>query len=235
MIKFTTSLNKGIAVKPVSKRILFLASMGLLAHIGVASAQTTDTNVAATTTVSNAAQSTSVALPVLDTASDKRNFDLLQGQWRCQSSVAGADDKLKLNMSMVSNEHFQGGLWTGERHDNILARLRGDNGQWESGYAYVIERGRSVIQKIANNVIYERMVSMDDDQWVGVDDNAAGQYIRKVFFPSMVALAEQQMREQKTRLFYIDQLDEERLVFHDESTPATQSTCQRVAVSNQPS
>ena len=190
MIKFTTSLNKGIAVKPVSKRILFLASMSLLVHIGVASAQTTDTN---------AAQSTSVALPVLDSASDKRNFDLLQGQWRCQSSIVGANDKLKINMSMVSNEHFQGGLWTGERHDNVSVRLLGDNGKWVSGYAYVIERGRSVIQKIANNVIYERMTGMDDDQWVGVDDNAAGQYIRKVFFPSMVTLAEQQMREQKTR------------------------------------
>ena len=212
-------------MKPVSKRILFLASMSLLVHIGVASAQTTDTN---------AAQSTSVALPVLDSASDKRNFDLLQGQWRCQSSIVGANDKLKINMSMVSNEHFQGGLWTGERHDNVSVRLLGDNGKWVSGYAYVIERGRSVIQKIANNVIYERMTGMDDDQWVGVDDNAAGQYIRKVFFPSMVALAEQQMREQKTRLFYIDQLDEERLVYHDDSTPATQSTCQRVA-SNQPS
>lgn len=223
-------------MKPVSKRILFLASMGLLAHIGIASAQTTDTSVAATTTVSDVTQSTSVALPalVLDSASDKRNFDLLQGQWRCQSSVAGANDELKLNMSMVSNEHFQGGLWTGQRHDNISVRLRGDDGQWVSGYAYVIERGRSVIQKIANNVIYERMTGMDDDQWVGVDDNAAGQYIRKVFFPSMVALAEQQMREQKTRLFYIDQLDEERLVYHDDSTPATQSTCQRVT-SNQPS
>lgn len=52
----------------------------------------------ATTTVSNAAQSTtSVALPVLDGASDKRNFDLLQGQWRCQSSIVGANDKLKIN------------------------------------------------------------------------------------------------------------------------------------------
>lgn len=217
-------------MKKTSKRILFLASMGLSVHIGIASAQTTDTNVATTTTVSDVTQS----MPVLNTASDKRNFDLLQGQWRCQSSVAGAGDKLKLNMSMVSNEHFQGGLWAGERHDNILARLLGDNAQWESGYAYVIERGRSVIQKIADNVIYERMIDMEDDQWVGVDDNAAGQYIRKVFFPSMVALAEQQMREQKTRLFYIEQLDEEHLVFHDESTPATQSTCQRVATANQP-
>ena len=88
-------------MKPVSKRILFLASMGVLAHIGIASAQTTDTNVTAMTTVSDATQLTSVALPILDTASDKRNFDLLQGQWRCQSSVAGADGKYSMYCAVI--------------------------------------------------------------------------------------------------------------------------------------
>lgn len=54
-----------------------------------------------------------------------------------------------------------------------------------------------------------------------------------VFSPSMVTLAEQQMREQKPVCFYIDQLDEERLVYHDElNTTRTQSTCQRVTTSS---
>lgn len=158
----------------------------------------------------------------------EQQLQRLQGDWLCRDTFHFENDEIKIDVATFGYDHIQDNIWHGQRIDDITISLLVDK-QWVTGEAQVIERGKSVIQKVTDTLIYGQLTDLDDEEWISYDDNITGQYIREVFFTESDQLTRKLIKNQTPRRYQIEQLDENTLQYTTvDFSPATYTSCYRI-------
>ena len=158
---------------------------------------------------------------------------LLQGEWLCQETFKEASNNTRFDVNKVGYLRYQGNVVMAQLNDYITITFT-QRKKRVVGKAIIIERGQEVIKSVGHNVYLSRLTQLDDVQWVEVDDNAAGRFIKEDYIPFLDQLAKEEKDNSILRTTYIDQLDTHRFRYHNDSDSPTYGDCYRINLDTQP-